>query len=256
MKFENMVVHCENQYEKEKVISVLKNNNCKHWDSFLKDGNYIAVYPETPSFTIYKDNITASDDVFYTYQQFMEKYAMSLLKQKIEQVKQELGYKYLSYLSIDLGYAHNYLGRVLRKGLESKAEEKLIAKLDEFLELHKKELTHDFEGKALNTQVEDAMMISKSEYESLQKEVSHKTQVAEKHADMRAKAEAEAQAAIEKMLLAEKDSEKWQGDYWTVSRENIELINSKRNISIWLAVSILIIVVMLVFGVLHFNGVV
>lgn len=230
---------------------------------------------------------------------------MSLLKQKIEQVKQELGYKYLSYLSIDLGYAHNYLGRVLSKGLESKAEAKLIAKLDEFLELHKKELTHDFQGKALNTQVDDAMMISKAEYESLQKKISYKTQVAEKHADMRAKAEAELEemkillanplkdilekdskisnlelklkdkddyikkteqnydslldsnkSLNEKMRLAEQDSEKWQGDYWTVSRENISLINSKRAISICLAVSILIIVAMLAFGVLHFNGVV
>ena len=45
-------------------------------------------------------------------------------------------------------------------------------------------------------------------------------------------------------------------DSWTVSRENIELENSKRCISIWLAVSILVIVVMLIFGVLHFNGVV
>ena len=45
-------------------------------------------------------------------------------------------------------------------------------------------------------------------------------------------------------------------DSWTVNRENIELENSKRCISIWLAVSILVIVVMLVFGVLHFNGVV
>ena len=237
---------------------------------------------------------------------------MSLLKQKIEQVKQDIGYKYLSYLSIDLGYAHNYLGRVLSKGLEAKAEAKLIAKLDEFIELHKKELTHDFQGKALNTKVEDALMVSKSEYDSLnksindlnnvnadlfnansvkdfqitqlKKELDHKTQVAEKHADMRAKAEADLQIADEaikqqltnvasKLLiigklehelkekdelinLAEEDSEKWQSDYWTVSRENVKLINSKRAILIWLKLSILIIVLMVVYAVLHFNGVV
>ena len=151
--------------------------------------------------------------------------------------------------------------------------------LDDLIKKSQQELTHDFEGKALNTQVDDAMMISKAEYESLRKEVSHKTQVAEKHADMRAKAEADLQIADEaikqqltnvasKLLiigklehelkekdelinLAEEDSEKWQGDY-IVSRENIELINSKRTISICLAVSILIIVLMTAFYVLYF----
>lgn len=258
---------------------------------------------------------------------------MSLLKQKIEQVKQELGYKYLSYLSIDLGHSHNYLCRVLREGLESKTEEKLIYKLDSFLNLHKKELTHDFEGKSLHKHIDDAMMVPKSEYEGLhkdnaslkeqntnlfnensikdfqinqlKKEIDHKTQIAEKHADMRNKAElrvselekecGEKDVRIKKLLLnsgnqankintlenqvkslqkdflnsdtevgnlkeklhlSEQDSEKWQCDYWTVSRENVELINSKRAISIWLEVSILIIVLMAVYEVLHFNGVV
>lgn len=209
---------------------------------------------------------------------------MTDLKSKVEQVKQEIGYKYLSYMSIDLGYAHNYLGRVLSKGLEAKAEAKLIAKLDEFLELHKKELTHDFEGKALNDQVDDVVMVSKSEYDSLnksindlnnvnadlfnanstkdfqinqlKKEIDHKTQIAEKHADMRNKAELRVSELEDKLSLSDLyGSESWN-KYLSEKKLNSILTQQKNAISIWLAVSILIIVLMAVFGVLHFNGVV
>ena len=190
----------------------------------------------------------------------------------------------LHQLSKAIGFNEHYLSAVVKRNRSESTQKKVIALLDDLIKKSQQELTHDFEGKALNTQVDDAMMISKAEYESLRKEVSHKTQVAEKHADMRAKAEADLQIADEaikqqltnvasKLLiigklehelkekdelinLAEEDSEKWQGDYWAVSRENIELINSKRTISICLAVSILIIVLMTAFDVLHFNGVV
>ena len=60
----------------------------------------------------------------------------------------------------------------------------------------------------------------------------------------------------EKYGIILKKYEKKFEDFWTGSRENVERINSKRAISIWLAVSILIIVLMFAFGVLHFNGVV
>ena len=175
------------------------------------------------------------------------------LKSKVEEAKKTLGLNNHE-LSLKLGHQKRYITNALLDP-SVKRQKNIILKINALLLKESNDLTHDFEGKSLHQGISDAMMISKAEYEGLKKEISHKTQVAEKHADMRAKAEAEAKSAIEKMLLAEQDSEKWQSDFWTVSRENIELINSKRTISICLAVSILIIVLMLVFGVLHFNGV-
>lgn len=208
---------------------------------------------------------------------------MTDLKSKIEEAKNKT-HMSLHQMSKAIGFNEHYLSAVVKRNRSESTQKKVIALLDDLIQKSQQELTHDFEGKALNTKVDDAVMISKAEYESLQKQVDHKTQVAEKHADMRAKAEAELQIANDaikqqltnvasKLLiigelenkikekdelinLAEADSEKWQGDYWTVSRENVELINSKRAISICLAVSILIIVAMFAFAVLHFNGVV
>lgn len=244
---------------------------------------------------------------------------MNKLKQKVEQAKREIGYKSLSKMSYDLGFHYNYLSNTLSEGCTTKTESKIIAKIDALIEQNKQELTHDFKGKALNRKIDDAVMISKSEYDEmyskntalcvevgqLKKEIDHKTQIAEKHADMRNKAElrvselekecSEKETAIkqqllnsgnqvykinelenkiqslqkdflnsdkevgnlkEKLHLSEQDCEKWQCDYWVVSRENTDLTNSKRAISIWLAIAILVIVAMVAFGVLHFNGVV
>lgn len=267
-----------------------------------------------------------------TYQQFMEKYGMTDLKGKIEEAKNKT-HMSLHQLSKSIGFNEHYLSAVVKRNRSESTQKKVIALLDDLIQKSQQELTHDFQGKALNTQVEDAMMISKFEYNGLnksindlnnvnadlfnansvkdfqinqlKKELDHKTQVAEKHADMRNKAELrvnelekecndkdealkhqlvnssnqvfnineleheirvlsedlskfkkESLNLKEKLDLSEQDSEKWQCDYWTVSRENVELINSKRCISICLAVSILIIVLMAVYEVLHFNGVV
>lgn len=303
MKFENMVIYCEKQYEKEKVISFLKNNNCKHLDSFLKEGNYIAVYPETLYFTIYKDNITASDDAFYTYQQFMEKYGMSDLQKKVEEAKKTLGLNNHG-LSLKLGHQKRYITNALLDP-SVKRQKNIILKIDALLLKESGELTHNFEGKSLHKHIDDAMMIPKSEYESMKKEIDHKTQIAEKHADMRNKAElrvselekecSEKDTAIKQQLVnsgnlvykinelenqvksLQKDflnsdtevgflkeklhlSDLYGREYWDKyfhqKRLNSIVLSEKYKISIWLAVSILIIVVMLAFGVLHFNGVV
>lgn len=226
------------------------------------------------------------------------------LKSKIEEAKNKT-HMSLHQLSKAIGFNEHYLSAVVKRNRSESTQKKVIALLDDLIKKSQHELTHDFEGKALHKHIDDAMMISKSEYESIKKEIDHKTQIAEKHADMRNKAEllvselekecgekdtiitqqllnsgnqvykinelenqvkslqksclgldAENSDLKEKLNLSEQDSEKWQCDYWTVSRENIELINSKRAISIWLAISILIIVLMAVFGVLHFNGLV
>lgn len=229
---------------------------------------------------------------------------MTDLKSKVEQAKKALHLN-TSQLSIKMGFSETYLRKSLSRDIKQETKDSIIAKLDSLIEQSKKELTHDFQGKALNKHIEDAMMIPKSEYESMKKEIDHKTQIAEKHADMRNKAElrvselekecSQKDVRIKKLLLNSEnqvnkintlenqiqslqkdclnltsdneDLEKKYSiilkkyemkfeDFWTVSRENIELENSKRCISIWLAVSILIIVVILAFGVLHFNGVV
>lgn len=207
---------------------------------------------------------------------------MSDLKSKIEEAKTKLGLSNQE-LSTKLGHQKRYITNALLDP-SVKRQKEIILKIEALMLKESGDLTHDFEGKALNKFIGDAVMISKSEYESLQKEVSHKTQVAEKHNDMRAKAEAELQIANdaikqqltnvasklliignlenelkkkdELIILAEQDSEKWQHDCWVIGRENIELAKSKKAILIWLAVSILIIFAMVAFGVLHFNGVV
>lgn len=251
MKFEKMIVTFENISQKKEVEKILINGGLKFTGTRLND--CLATYVAHNGFT--DSGIGLFGEPRHTYQQFMEKYGMKDLKSKIEEAKNKT-HMSLHQMSKAIGFNEHYLSAVVKRNRSESTQKKVIALLDDLIQKSQQELTHDFEGKALNTQVEDAMMISKSEYESMKKEIDHKTQIAEKHADMRAKAEAEAQELNGKMLLAEKDSEKWQCDFWTVIRENIELINSKRTISIWLAVSILIIVAMLAFGVLHFNGVV
>ena len=229
---------------------------------------------------------------------------MTDLKSKIEEAKNKT-HMSLHQMSKAIGFNEHYLSAVVKHNRSEETQSKVIALLDDLIKKSQQELTHDFEGKALHKHIDDAMMISKSEYDSLLKQVDHKTQVAEKHADMRNKAElrvSELEKIVEsrdkvisrqllnsgnqaykinelenqvkslqkdflnsdtdvgnlkeKLHLSEQDSEKWQCDYWTLSRENVELIDSKRGISIWLAVSILIIVAMAVCAVLHFNGVV
>ena len=250
----------------------------KHYDF---DKCVVSVFSNGCQFMILNNPIVKRTNL--TYQQFMEKYAMTDLKLKIEEAKNKT-HMSLHQMSKAIGFNEHYLSAVVKRNRSEETQKKIIALLDDLIQKSQQELTHDFQGKALNKFIDDAVMVSKSELEALKKEISHKTQVAEKHADMRAKAEAELQIANDaikqqltnvasKLLiignlenelkekdelinLAEEDYEKWQGDYWTVSRENIELINSKRTITIWLAVLILIIVLMVVYGVLHFNGVV
>ena len=208
---------------------------------------------------------------------------MSDLKSKVEEAKKALHLN-TSQLSIKMGFSETYLRMSLSRNIKQETKDSIIEKLDSLIEQSKKELTHDFQGKALNKHIDDAIMISKSEYESMKKEIDHKTQIAEKHADMRNKAElrvSELETVVtqqlldagnktfninqlenqvkslqEKVIQSEQDSEKWQCDYWTVSRENIELTNQKNKIAKWLSFLILVLVVMVAYGVLHFNGVV
>lgn len=228
---------------------------------------------------------------------------MTDLKSKVEEAKKTLGLNNHE-LSLKLGHQKRYITNALLDP-SVKRQNNIILKINALLLKESNDLTHDFEGKSLHKHIDDAMMISKSEYESMKKEIDHKTQIAEKHADMRNKAElrvSELEKIVESRdkvisqqllnsgnqvykinelenqvkslqkdclnltsdnedlekkysIILKKYEMKFE-DFWTVSRENVELTNSKRAISIWLAVSILIIVLMAACAVLRFNGVV
>ena len=113
---------------------------------------------------------------------------MTDLKSKIEEAKNKT-HMSLHQMSKAIGFNEHYLSAVVKRNRSESTQKKIITLLDDLIQKSQKELTHDFEGKALNTQVEDTVVVNKSEYDSLLKQVDHKTQVAEKHADMRNKAE-------------------------------------------------------------------
>lgn len=286
MKFENIYIGCKNQNERKSVIEVVESKGYKFRNNGIEDEELIVCLYSDGEYQV----STGVQWVTLTYQQFMDKYGMTDLKGKIEEAKNKT-HMSLHQLSKAIGFNEHYLSAVVKRNRSESTQKKVIALLDDLIKKSQQELTHDFQGKALNTQVEDAMMIPKTEYSemyskntalcfkvgSLEKELEHKNQVLDKRNDLYANLELQLKDKDEeikkieqnydvlldsnknlneKMLIAEQDSEKWQGDYWAVSRENVELINSKRTIAIYLAVSILIIVVMAAFGVLHFNGVV
>lgn len=177
MVFKNIFVVCESSEQAEDVIgvavemgyrrlgkkewyrTVLMNINGNVFDYFLKPFN-------------------KKDFEELTYIQFMEKYKMSNLKKKIEEAKKVTGLS-ASALSEKLGFQHKYLTNAVREASTQRQKE-IIAKLNGLIFKEENELTHDFEGKALNVNIDDAVMVSKAEYEGLKKEIDHKNQVLDK----------------------------------------------------------------------------
>lgn len=163
--------------EKENVIRVLKENGFNPCD---KDDHYLCINVNC----VDNDYMTCIDsDIWFgsavlTYTQFMEKYEMSNLKKKIEEAKKVTGLS-ASALSEKLGFQHKYLTNAVREASTQRQKE-IIAKLDGLIFKEKNELTHDFDGKALNVNISDAVMVSKDEYDSLKKELDHKNQVLDK----------------------------------------------------------------------------
>ena len=163
--------------EKENVIRVLKENGFNPCD---KDDHYLCINVDC----VDNDYMTCIDsDIWFgsavlTYTQFMKKYAMSDLKKKIEEAKKVTGLS-ASALSEKLGFQHKYLTNAVREASTQRQKE-IIAKLNGLIFKEENELTHDFEGKALNVNIDDAVMVSKSEYEGLKKELNHKNQVLDK----------------------------------------------------------------------------
>lgn len=161
MKATNIHITCKSFSEKEAVFCVLEGFGFKHFgqDSVLT-------------------NVQLTDDGDYqtwairpigeqlTYKQFMEKYAMTELQKTIEAAKKQ-GYTNKT-LSNALGKYDGYIARIISKPQSEKLQKLLIKEINELL---------------VPATIDDAMMISKAEYDSLKKELSHKNQVLDKRND-------------------------------------------------------------------------
>lgn len=189
MVFKEFAVRCETLKQRNEVIIVLEGIGYKKSDTesndndlvvgCYKDGEYMAVTYSCISKKL-------------TYRQFMEKYEMSNLKKKIEEAKKVTGLS-ASALSEKLGFQHKYLTNAVREASTQRQKE-IITKLDGLIFKEENELTHDFEGKVLNVNIADAVMVSKDEYSEmyskntalcvevghLKKEVEYKNQVLDK----------------------------------------------------------------------------
>lgn len=187
MGFERLSIDCEsieNRNEVFKVLDSIGGKGVGEHDNLLfvhlyEDGEYLTYFNQHDHYGAKKLN----------YKQFMEKYGMSDLKKKIEEAKKVTGLS-ASALSQKLGFQHKYLTNAVREASAQRQKE-IIAKLDGLIFKEQNELTHDFEGKALNVNIDDAVMVSKAEYEGLKKEVDHKNQVLDKRNDLYQKLELE-----------------------------------------------------------------
>jgi len=215
MKFEkDLHIINKTKCEKNEVTRTLIGLGFK-W--FSPDDKYLSINVSQEEFdfmTCVNGDVWPNSDVL-THQQFMEKYGMSDLKSKVEEAKKTLGLNNHE-LSLKLGHQKRYITNALLDP-SVKRQKNIILKINALLLRESGDLTYGFQGKALNTQVEDAVMVGKDEYNSLnkenldlrehnanlfnensikdfqinqlKKEIDHKTQIAEKHADMRNKAE-------------------------------------------------------------------
>lgn len=175
---ENIAIKLESRTQEKNVISTLERigvpksgNSCRLVDNTtyirVVDGQYFKIDWEADR-----------ECKKITFEQFMEKYEMSNLKKKIEEAKKVTGLS-ASALSEKLGFQHKYLTNAVREASTQRQKE-IIAKLDGLIFKEENELTHDFNGKALNVNIVDAVMVSKDEYDSLKKEIEYKNQVLDK----------------------------------------------------------------------------
>lgn len=185
MNIKTSIISINEDRQFSEVKKILESNGFVFVGCVFKECGYIFANAEAKRFAHTRISNFGSEEL--TYRQFMEKYEMSNLKKKIEEAKKVTGLS-ASALSEKLGFQHKYLTNAVREASTQRQKE-IIEKLDGLIFKEENELTHDFEGKALNVNIADAVMVSKAEYDGLKKELSHKTQVAEKHADMRNKSE-------------------------------------------------------------------
>lgn len=177
MSFKKIFVNCDDSKQAEEVINTAlvmgykRLGRSEQLKDVIMDCNGVV-------FDSFCEPHKKDDFEVLEYQKFMEKYEMSNLKKKIEEAKKVTGLS-ASALSEKLGFQHKYLTNAVREASTQRQKE-IIAKLDGLIFKEENELTHDFEGKALNVNIDDAIMVSKDEYDSLKKELDHKNQVLDK----------------------------------------------------------------------------
>lgn len=176
MNIKTSIISINEDRQFSEVKKILESNGFVFVGCVFKECGYIFANAETKKFAHTRISNFGSEEL--TYRQFMEKYAMSDLKKKIEEAKKVTGLS-ASALSEKLGFQHKYLTNAVREASTQRQKE-IIAKLDGLIFKEENELTHDFEGKALNVNIADAVMVSKDEYEQLKKELNHKNQVLDK----------------------------------------------------------------------------
>lgn len=188
MSFKKIFVNCDDSKQAEEVISTAlvmgykRLGRSEQLKDVIMDCNGVV-------FDSFCEPHKKDDFEVLEYQKFMEKYEMSNLRKKIEEAKKVTGLS-ASALSEKLGFQHKYLTNAVREASTQRQKE-IIAKLDGLIFKEENELTHDFEGKALNVNIDDAIMVSKDEYDSLKKELDHKNQVLDKRNDLYQKLELE-----------------------------------------------------------------
>lgn len=210
---ENIAIKLESRTQEKNVISTLERIGVP------KSGNSYRLFDNTTYIRVvdgqyFKIDWEADRECKkITFEQFMEKYEMSNLKKKIEDAKKTTGLS-ASALSEKLGFQHKYLTNAVREASTQRQKE-IIAKLDGLIFKEENELTHDFEGKALNVNIDDAVMVSKDEYSEmysnntalcvevghLKKELNHKNQVLDKRNDLYRKLELECKDKDEAIKL-------------------------------------------------------
>lgn len=221
----NAFIKCENLEQRNKIVEILESIGVKQFlleaclDLRVIQGEYFD-FPYKPS----------PDAEKFTYQQFMEKYAMNNLHQKINETKVTLGMDN-KRLSLALGHHRNYIARVLKNEHSEKFEKNLIKQLDDLIESKKikvEELPKFVLSKEDCNSCRDAFVkdnddlkkqleLYKIDYEKLKKSLSisetEKESIGDKFIDCKSELEYKTE------LLARKDDE--------VTRLNIELAKFK-----------------------------
>lgn len=165
MKAKNIHITCNSAKERNDVFGVLLGLGFSHYGY---DGGTLDVQLRDND-GCFRTWVKEPMGEQLTYNQFMEKYAMTELQKTIEAAKKQ-GYTNKT-LSNALGKYDGYIARIISKPQSEKLQKFLTKEINELL---------------VPAQIDDAIMISKQEYDELQglrKELDHKNQVLDKRND-------------------------------------------------------------------------
>lgn len=181
MIFEKISIDCEsieNRNEVFKVLNSIGYRGIGDHEDFL----FVHTYKDGDYQTYYEHDNTEQ----LTYKQFMEKHSnkegvmnKQLMVSIIDAAKKQLNLGN-SELSLKLGHNRNYISRVLHQ--ENPTIEqitKVVDKVNALIGEQKLPCGNPL-PEFKHTPIVDAVMVSKDEYDSLKKELSHKNQVLDK----------------------------------------------------------------------------